>query len=228
MNIFKFLFTLILITSCGVNNMIKPTPKKIPYELIQHNDIRVDNYYWLRDDSRSDKEVLAYLDSENSYADKWFESRHDFKTDIVNELIEQLPDEEESFPIKNNGYIYYEKLNKGDQLPKFYKKESSESTETLYLDPNIKLKSQEYYSVNAIRPSRDNSMIAYLEDNNGRREHDIKIIDTDTLKIIDSEVKRTSRDIIWSSNNNYVIYSKKDPVTLINNSVYAHKIGSLL
>ena len=49
MNIFKFLFTLILITSCGVNNMIKPTPKKIPYELIQHNDIRVDNYYWLRD-----------------------------------------------------------------------------------------------------------------------------------------------------------------------------------
>ena len=226
MNIFKFLFTLILITSCGVNNMIKPTPKKIPYELIQHNDIRVDNYYWLRDDSRSDKEVLAYLDSENSYADKWFESRHDFKTDIVNELIEQLPDEEESFPLKNNGYIYYEKLNKGDQLPKFYKKESSESTETLYLDPNIKLKSQEYYSVNAIRPSRDNSMIAYLEDNNGRREHDIKIIDTDTLKIIDSEVKRTSRDIIWSSNNNYVIYSKKDPITLINNSVYAHKIGS--
>ncbi len=226
MNIFKFSLTLILITSCGIDDMDKPTPKKIPYELIQHNDIRVDNYYWLRDDSRSDKEVLAYLDSENSYADKWFESRYDYKTDIVNELIEQLPDEEVSFPFNNNGYIYYEKLNKGDQLPKFYKKESSESAETLYLDPNIKLKTQEYYSVNAIRPSRDNSMIAYLEDNNGRREYDIKIIDTDTLKIIDSEVKRTSRDIIWSSDNNYVIYSKKDPITLINNSVYAHKIGS--
>jgi oligopeptidase B len=226
MNIFKFSLTLILITSCGINDMDKPTPKKIPYELIQHNDIRVDNYHWLRDDSRSDREVLAYLDSENSYADKWFKSRPDFKTDIVNELIEQLPDSEESFPFNNNGYIYYEKLNKGDQLPKFYKKESSDSTETLYLDPNIKLKTQEYYSVNAIRPSRDNSMIAYLEDNNGRREHDIKIIDTDTLKIIDSAVKRTSRDIIWSSDNNYIIYSKKDPITLINNSVFAHKIGS--
>jgi oligopeptidase B len=226
MNIFKFSFTLILITSCGINDMDKPTPKKIPYELIQHNDIRVDNYYWLRDDSRSDREVLAYLDSENSYADKWFKSRPDFKTDIVNELIEQLPDLEESFPFNNNGHIYYEKVNKGDQLPKFYKKESSESTETLYLDPNIKLKTREYYSVNAIRPSRDNSMIAYLEDNNGRREHDIKIIDADTLKIIDSAVKRTSRDIIWSSDNNYIIYSKKDPITLINNSVFAHKIGS--
>ena len=226
MHIFKFLFTLLLITSCNTKDMEKPSPKKIPFELIQHNDIRVDNYYWLRDDSRSNKEVLTYLESENLFADNWFESRHDYKTQIVNELIEQLPDEEVSFPLNNNGYIYYEKLNKGDQLPKFYKKESSENIETLYLDPNIKLNTQEYYSVNAIRPSRDNSLIAYLEDNNGRREHDIKIIDADTLEIIDSEVKRTSRDIIWSSDNNYLIYSKKDPITLINNSVYAHKVGS--
>ena len=226
MNIFKFLFTLLLITSCNTKDMEKPSPKKIPFELIQHNDIRVDNYYWLRDDSRSNKEVLTYLESENLFADNWFESKHDYKTQIVNELIEQLPDEEVSFPLNNNGYIYYEKLNKGDQLPKFYKKESSENIETLYLDPNIKLNTQKYYSVNAIRPSRDNSLIAYLEDNNGRREHDIKIIDSDTLEIIDSEVKRTSRDIIWSSDNNYLIYSKKDPITLINNSVYAHKVGS--
>ncbi len=203
-----------------------PNPKKIPHELIQHNDIRIDNYYWLRDDSRSNKEVLAYLESENTYANKWFRSKYDHKKEIVNELKEQLPDEEVSFPINNNGYLYYEKFNKDDQLPRFYKKASSKSKEILYLDPNIKLKTQEYYSINAIRPSRDNSFIAYLEDNNGRREHDVKIIDANTLKIIDSELKRTSRDIVWSADNNYVIYLKKDPVTLINNSVYAHKIGS--
>tara|TARA_B100002019_G_scaffold237840_1_gene212760 strand:+ start:369 stop:2402 length:2034 start_codon:yes stop_codon:yes gene_type:complete len=203
-----------------------PNPKKIPHELIQHNDIRIDNYYWLRDDSRSNKEVLAYLQSENTYANKWFRSKYDHKKEIVNELKEQLPDEEVSFPINNNGYLYYEKFNKDDQLPRFYKKASSKSKEILYLDPNIKLKTQEYYSINAIRPSRDNSFIAYLEDNNGRREHDVKIIDANTLKIIDSELKRTSRDIVWSADNNYVIYLKKDPVTLINNSVYAHKIGS--
>ena len=103
MNIFKCLFTLFLITSCGAKDMEKPSPKKIPFELIQHNDIRVDNYYWLRDDSRSNKKVLTYLESENLFADNWFESRHDYKTEIVNELIEQLPDEEVSFPLNNNG-----------------------------------------------------------------------------------------------------------------------------
>jgi len=64
MNIFKFLFTLLLITSCGTDDMDIPTPKKIPYEIINHNDIRIDNYYWLRDDTRSNEEILTYLLSE--------------------------------------------------------------------------------------------------------------------------------------------------------------------
>ena len=222
----KIFILLIILVSCGKNEMNKPNPKKIPFEMTQHEDTRIDNYYWLRDDTRSNEEVLTYLQSENMFADQWFRSKYNYKNEIVNELIEQLSDEEVSFPLSNNGYLYYEKLNKGDQLPRFYKKESPNGEENLYLDPNIKLKTQEYYSINAIRPSRDNSLIAYLEDNNGRREHDIKIIDAVTLKIIDSAVKGTSRDIIWSSDNNYIIYSKKDPITLINNSVYAHKIGS--
>ena len=51
MKIYKFLLILILITACDVNNnMEKPNPKKVPYELLQHNDKRIDYYYWLRDD----------------------------------------------------------------------------------------------------------------------------------------------------------------------------------
>ena len=227
MKINKFLLILILITSCDVNNnMEKPNPKKVPYELLQHNDKRIDYYYWLRDDSRSNKEIIDYLKDENLYADQWFQSKHDYKTEIVNKLLEQLPDEEVSFPSENNDYLYYEKLNKDDQLARFYRKNKFADEEFLYLDPNIKLKNQKYYSVNAVEPSPNNSLIAYLEDNNGRREHDIKIIDSLTLEIVDSEVKRASRDIVWSNDNNYVIYLKKDPVTLINNSVYVHRIGS--
>ena len=207
MKINKFLLILILITSCDVNNnMEKPNPKKVPYELLQHNDKRIDYYYWLRDDSRSNKEIIDYLKDENLYADQWFQSKHDYKTEIVNKqisgfnlnttiklkllILEQLPDEEVSFPSENNDYLYYEKLNKDDQLARFYRKNKFADEEFLYLDPNIKLKNQKYYSVNAVEPSPNNSLIAYLEDNNGRREHDIKIIDSLTLEIVDSEVQK--------------------------------------
>jgi hypothetical protein len=44
-----------------------PVAKKVPLELVDHGDVRVDNYYWLRDDSRSDPDVLAHLRAENDY-----------------------------------------------------------------------------------------------------------------------------------------------------------------
>jgi oligopeptidase B len=50
-----------IITSCGGDNMNKPNPKKIPFELNQHGDLRIDNYYWMRDDTRSDTEIIEYL-----------------------------------------------------------------------------------------------------------------------------------------------------------------------
>ena len=42
--------------------------KKIPYLLEAHDDKRIDNYYWMRDDSRDDPEVIEYLENENKLA----------------------------------------------------------------------------------------------------------------------------------------------------------------
>ena len=44
----------------------------------------VDNYYWLRD--KTNPEVKAYLESENAYADAWFDQRRP----LVEELYEEI------------------------------------------------------------------------------------------------------------------------------------------
>lgn len=46
-----------------------PVAKKVEHKMEMFGDVRVDNYYWLRDDSRSDPEMLAYLKQENEYFD---------------------------------------------------------------------------------------------------------------------------------------------------------------
>jgi len=46
-----------------------PVAKKVEHRMELFNDVRIDNYYWLRDDSRSDPDVLSYLSQENAYAD---------------------------------------------------------------------------------------------------------------------------------------------------------------
>ena len=34
-----------------------------------HDDTRIDNYYWMRDDNRADPEIIAHLNAENAYTD---------------------------------------------------------------------------------------------------------------------------------------------------------------
>lgn len=46
-----------------------PVAKKVEHKMELFNDVRIDNYYWLRDDSRSDPDVLSYLRQENAYTD---------------------------------------------------------------------------------------------------------------------------------------------------------------
>ena len=220
------LILVLFLTSCiSEKPEIMMTAEKQPYLLQNHGDERIDNYYWMRDDSRSDPKVIEYLKNENKLSTEWFESKFDYQSEIVSELLEQVPDIEVSFPIKNKDFSYYQKLHKNDQLAVYYFKTDNDD-EILYLDPNIKLQEQEYYSIGTISPSPDNSLIAYTEDNNGRREYDIRIIDTSSLDILNDSISNASYDVIWSNDNKYIIYLKKDPTTLIKDSVYVHRIGT--
>lgn len=53
--------------SCASAMAAPPVARKVPRELVENGDVRVDNYYWLRDDSRSDPDVVAHLRAENDY-----------------------------------------------------------------------------------------------------------------------------------------------------------------
>ncbi|MDH5434815.1 MAG: oligopeptidase B, partial [Gammaproteobacteria bacterium] len=47
--------------------VIPPVAKKIDHFMSKHGHKRNDPYYWLRDDTRTNKDVLDYLNAENSY-----------------------------------------------------------------------------------------------------------------------------------------------------------------
>ena len=48
---------------------LPPKPKKIAKKMRAHSDERTDNFYWLRDDERQNKDVINYLTKENEYTD---------------------------------------------------------------------------------------------------------------------------------------------------------------
>ena len=78
----------------------------------------------------------------------------------------------------------------------------------------------------SIIPSPNNQYIAYAEDLSGRREYNIKIKNLETGQIIDESIHRSSGSVVWNKNNDTIYYALKDSVTLIENKVFRHKVGT--
>ena len=91
--------------------MKPPQPKKVRKIHIAHGDERIDDYYWLRDDSRKNSEVISYLESENKYLESWFESKNDCRKEIYDELVSFIPPHEVSMKVKHGDYLYFSEIS---------------------------------------------------------------------------------------------------------------------
>ena len=65
--------------------MNPPVAKKIKKELIAHNDVRTDEYYWLN--QREDPEVISYLNAENAYTEAELADVKDLRENLFNAFM---------------------------------------------------------------------------------------------------------------------------------------------
>ena len=201
-----------------------PQPKKIPKTLIAHGDERIDDYYWLRDDTRKDPEVISYLEAENQYLEDWFAANNDCRQKIYEELVSFIPPKEVSMKIKYGAYLYFSEITSDQQYKTYYRE--LDGNKELVLDVNAMAEGLEYFNIASVVPSSDNLLIAYAEDLSGRREYNIKVKDLTSGEIIDNTIQNSSGSVVWDKQNTSIYYAQKDPVTLIENKVFKHKLGT--
>ncbi|MBR52026.1 MAG: S9 family peptidase [Gammaproteobacteria bacterium] len=201
-----------------------PKPKKKKKILTNHGDERIDNYYWLRDDSRKNKEIINYLKQENNYSKNWFNSNKIDANKIFRSYKQRLPKLEESYPYDIDGYRYYSSISINSEHRKYYR--SYKQQRKLILDVNKLARNKKYFSISGIQPSRNHKFIAYGEDLYGRREFSIVIKDLAKNKVIETNNCSSTGSIIWNKESNGYFYLKKDPKTLITDSLYFHKLNT--
>ena len=66
-----------------------------------------DPYFWLRDDTRKNPEVLKWLETENEYFKSKFENLVPLSEEIYKEHIHHLKETDISVPISDGEYVYY-------------------------------------------------------------------------------------------------------------------------
>ena len=177
----------------------------------------------MRDDSRSDKELISYLESENEYFKKWRDEHIDYQSEIFNELKKMIPSEEETLRVKDGSYFYYSRIKADQQYSTYFRNNANEE---VLLDANNEAIGREFYSVAGLNISPDENLLIYGEDFTGRREYTLRIKDLHKNKLLDDEIVKVSPNAIWSSDSKYIVYAKKDEETLIQNQIYVHEIGT--
>ena len=229
--IYSFLliyFSLLLFSETKLETLkeLKPSPKKIPVTFEAHGVKRVDNYYWMRDDSRKDEEILNHLNSENDYLENWFLSAKDSREELFEEITGRIPKKEDSVPVRLKNYEYFRRYESGNEHGIYIRRKDKNSKEFVLLDVNKLAKGKDFYQLANWSISPKENLLAYAEDINGRRQYKIKFKDLDTNNTYDYSIDNTSGDMAWSKDGRFLFYVLRDEETLLPFQVKRHEIGT--
>ncbi|KAK8923930.1 hypothetical protein KSP39_PZI019831 [Platanthera zijinensis] len=205
-------------------------------------DIRVDDYYWLRDDSRSNPKILSYLKAENNYTNQSMSSVKQFEDQLYAEMVARTKEVDDiSAPIRRGSYYYYERTLVGKDYKLHCRRHITNDTcppsvydvmptgpeapaEHVILDGNIKAQGHEHYYIGAFRPSPNNKLIVYAEDTKGDGIYTVYVIDADKGTAIGNPLKGVTSYIEWAGDD-ALVYITRDEYHR-SDKVWSHKLLS--
>ena len=206
---------------------VPPVVAKKPYAVPSPNGARQDEYYWLRDDSRQSAEVLDYLRKENLYRDAVMASTDALQQKLYSELVGRLKPDDSSVPVYEHGYWYNTRFEPGLDYPLYVRRKGSlTAPEQVMLDGNAMAKGHEYFQIGSTQSSPDGKLLAYTEDDVGRRQYTLKIKNLDSGTTLPDTVANVMPEFVWAADNKTLLYVEKDPVTLLSVRVRKHKLGT--
>ena len=203
---------------------------------------RQDEYYWLRDDKREDKAMLAYLGAENAYADALLARLKPVQDTLYDEIVARIKQDDASVPFRDRGWWYYSRFEAGKDYPiharrkdavgidaKAIRKanEAADFTgEDVLLDVNVMASGKDYYAVSGRNLSQDNNLLAYGDDTNGRRQYTLRVKDLRTGETLPDAIPGTAGYVVWADDNKTFFYVENDPETLLSTKVKKHVLGT--
>jgi len=203
-----------------------PVAARRPHTVVSPNGDREDEYYWLRDDTRENREMLAYVSAENAYADAMLAHTKALEGRVYGEIIGRLKQDDSSVPYLMNGYWYYRRYETGKEYPIYARRKGKDGAEEILLNVNELSKGHDFFQVGDIAISPDSMLMAWAEDTVGRRQFVVKVMDLAGHTVLPIALRNVENNIVWAGDNKTFLYIEKDPETLLGYRVRRHSIDS--
>ena len=220
----------LLASAAAVSAPASPTPpraEQLPFMVTSPFGARPDPWYWLRDDKRADKDMLAYLEAENAYLGAVMAPHRALEDKLYGEIVGRIKQDDASVPQRQHGYWYYTRYEPGKEYPIYARKRGTlDAPEEIILDGNERAKGHDFYSVANLEVSPDGRWAAIAEDTVGRRQYTIRIRDMQTGAWLPTSIENAEASLAWADDDTTLLYIRKDPRTLLGDKVYRHRRGT--
>ena len=208
-----------------MKDLVPPKADQRPYQHKIHNDIRVDEYFWLKE--KANPEVIDYLERENDYYLKSTAHTIDFQEDLFEEMKARIKEDDSSVPYFYNGYWYISRFESGKEYPIYTRKKASlDAEEEVIFDCNEMAEGHQYFRLAGFTISPDNTKAAFSIDTISRRLYTTKVKNLITGKYLSTSIKNTTGGVVWARDNKTLFYTKKDTETLRSQAIFKHNIIS--
>ena len=188
---------------------------------------REDPWYWLRDDSRQDPAMLAYLQAENAWFERHMAPLAPLTDRLYEEIVGRIKQDDATVPSRHRGYWYYARYEEGREYAiHARRKDSMASPEEVLLDGNALGEGLDYFQIGNYAVSDDGRLLAWAQDTVGRRQYTLRFRDLATGQDLPDTITGASADLAWAADNRTVFYIENDPDTLLGRRVRRHVLGT--
>ena len=96
----------LLASAAAVSAPVEATPplaEQRPFMVTSPFGARPDPWYWLRDDKRADKDMLAYLEAENAYLGAVMAPHRALEDKLYGEIVGRIKQDDATVPQRHSG-----------------------------------------------------------------------------------------------------------------------------
>jgi len=202
-----------------------PVAKIQPTVFHEFGGERTDDYYWLN--QREDQEVLDYLNAENDYCNTMMAHTDGLQETLFEEITGRIKKDDNTVPYFDRGWYRYTRYEEGREYPIICRKEGDlDAPEQVLLDVNAMAEGHGYFQVRGSQTNSNHDVLAWAEDDVGRRIYTIKFKNLATGAEYDDVIEAASGNMVWAEDGKTLFYTKKDLETLRTYQVYRHELGT--
>ncbi len=214
--------------------MKPPIAPRRPSQRTLHGVTVIDDYAWLKDEnwqevlrdpSRLDPDIRAYIEAENAYAEERLGPTKELQKTLVAEMRGRIKEDDSGVPTPDGPFSYLWKFRQGGQHQQIGRTPRDGGEMQTILDGDALARTSDYFKFGGTRHSPDHKLEAWSADLRGSEYFTLRVRRWDTGEDLPDTLTETGGSVVWGRDSSFFFYVQVDenhrPL-----KVFRHRLGT--